>query len=91
MSEWISVEERLPEALGKHGYTKDVLVTVAHCNNLEMPMTKVDRYDHLSKTWLEHFSEHGWVVSYWKEMPLPAPPSPTAQGEAALRRMQEEK
>jgi hypothetical protein len=92
--EWIPVSERLPEALGKHGYTMNVLVAVTCGNGLNM--VREDRYDHHSKTWEEFHTDYSYTVTHWMDLPehLAASPKESCRwkmfnnGEAQQRRQE---
>lgn len=75
MSEWISVEDRLPEA--KNGVSSESVLVVKDCGPGSIPSMDVafawaDGHLLGGKRW-NHLEDVGYRITHW--MPLPAPPS----------------
>ena len=74
MSEWISVEERLPELKHKDDsgrlYSDYVLVVIDY--NALRSVT-IDEYNQTKSTKRKHWAEHNKNITHW--MPLPEPPT----------------
>ena len=72
---WISVNDRLPEAVeedvnGKIAFSKSVLVYLVYDNGFTYITN--DRFRVDSKSWLHEIPGEGCKVTHW--MPLPEPP-----------------
>ena len=59
----IETQLGLPRTNEKHGYSEEVLVRVRCPNGSEI--TKLDKYDSFSKSWLEYPEEYGYTVLYY--------------------------
>ena len=71
-SQWISVEDRLPnKSINNAGGVTDYILVSVSCEN-KVKFTTVDRYDPYTKSWVLHLgSKDGRNVTHW--MPLPEP------------------
>ena len=79
---WISVNDRLPEAVeedvnGKIAFSKSVLVYLVYDNGFTYITN--DRFRVDSKSWLHEIPGEGCKVTHW--MPLPEPPKDGEQNE----------
>lgn len=75
VNQWISVNDRLPEAVeedvnGKIAFSKSVLVYLVYDNGFTYITN--DRFRVDSKSWLHEIPGEGCKVTHW--MPLPEPP-----------------
>ena len=75
VNQWISVKDRLPEAVeedvnGKIAFSKSVLVYLVYDNGFTYITN--DRFRVDSKSWLHEIPGEGCKVTHW--MPLPEPP-----------------
>jgi len=56
-----------PDATGKHGYSKPVLVMVKCPSGITI--YDIDKFDTLSATWEKYDLSKGYHVEYWFELP----------------------
>lgn len=84
MSEWISVNDRLPQRkdvmIATLAYQNSSDYVLVYIDNLTWPyrrtLVTVGRYDYDAERWVMK-AAHNWKVTHW--MPLPEPPKEVSE------------